>query len=298
MPSCSAVAAWFAFAVLAGGCASRAGETVEPAAPVPDASTFRFSIEYESGGVRSSAGGGTVDRGGRVGTSTLVAYTPWIAGVGAAHVTARTISTRRAFYRSTTFSHPSLRPKLAGAKPWIEGPRDPDLLHAMGIGEAVAPVDAPGTLLAWLRKVADPAAVSTEVVRGVQTTRWHARVDLRDVARLARGHTREVARGELFGYLEEGIEPMVDVDVWAGEDGVARRVRVDEGGAMTVEYFDFGAPIAVRPPAPGQAMTDAELTAIVERQCARRTAPKPPRLPSAQVCAHVGPPASTTERVE
>ena len=91
-------------------------------------------------------------------------------------------------------------------------------------------------------------------VRGVETTRYRAEVDLEK----ALSRSGSVTDREAFKRLVESVgTKTVEVDVWIDGDNRIRRVRIPyrapyktgtAGVTMTLEYFDFGAKVDVAPP--------------------------------------------------
>lgn len=152
-----------------------------------------------------------------------------------------------------------------GARPWVRID-----LGSLGKGqgdsiEALRQLRAndPRAVIHELRGVTgDAVKVGTEVVRGAETTRYRATVDLDKAAASApvevRGHLAEVARQ--LGTSE------LEMDAWLDADGLLRRLQytidlasLDDSApakgtgtgtlVATLELFDFGADVAVEAPA-------------------------------------------------
>lgn len=159
--------------------------------------------------------------------------------------------------------------------------------HA-GLGQSGLPgttggtITDPSAMLGYLRGVgADLTTIGTEVIDGVETTHVRAVVSVRD-ALDASGADRErmeqALRG-LGGGLGEAIEELsFPFDVYVDADGYVRRLTMSydfselfdvfEGlsgserrGAtpdpgmsmtMTIDFFDFGEPVSITEPAPGE----------------------------------------------
>jgi hypothetical protein len=165
-----------------------------------------------------------------------------------------------------------------GMKPWVRMSLDDVYRKQVGMsysemqGGAVDPTE----YLAYLRSVSDSVEeVGTEPVRGAQTTRYRAEVDLNEEA-------EELAPGARRKYREM-IELMgtstLPVDVWLDPEGRVRRYEMTypllvsedpadpssglrrAGGEATIvqELYDFGVPVEVASPPEKQTMDYKEL---------------------------------------
>jgi hypothetical protein len=96
------------------------------------------------------------------------------------------------------------------------------------------PALSPVLMLGLLRDASrEIARVGEEDVRGEPTVHYELTVDCQEAEIKCDGETV--------------------VDVWIAEDGLVRRVAVDEvGTSVTMEFFDFGVPGDVDPPPPEQ----------------------------------------------
>jgi hypothetical protein len=103
--------------------------------------------------------------------------------------------------------------------------------------EERAPRDPKG-LLESLKSAGHVRDVGAEDVRSTATVHYEGTLELPQVA----GTT-------------------VRFGVWLDGDGVARRIRLDEEGgeSLTIEYYEFGAPVLVTRPAPSDVISDEEL---------------------------------------
>lgn len=93
---------------------------------------------------------------------------------------------------------------------------------------------SPKRLLSMLRGASQSTErVGDEQVRGVDTVRFRLEVDCEHAE------------------LRDCAGTTAPVEVWVGDDGLVRRIAVDEGLApFTIEFFDFGTAVNVeRPPA-------------------------------------------------
>jgi hypothetical protein len=130
----------------------------------------------------------------------------------------------------------------------------------------------PKKLLAYLEKVSDGVQeVGTETIRGVETTHYSAEVDLgkavdrADVPRALRGAVDEIA----------GKVGTVPVDIWIDDDDLVRRQQMEmdfgsllpgasgatgQSGStptvtLTLDLYDFGAPVDVEAPPADQVIS-------------------------------------------
>ena len=100
--------------------------------------------------------------------------------------------------------------------------------------------DGPSRVLEQLRAVGEVEELGPEQVRGVETTRYRALVRLPGAP----------------------ADRTVPVDVWIDGDGLVRRLRAAHGepaATVTLELYDFGADVAIEPPAPQQVTALDEL---------------------------------------
>jgi hypothetical protein len=118
----------------------------------------------------------------------------------------------------------------------------------------------PRQMLDQIRAVSgDVEKIGTEKVRGVQTTEYRAEVDIRRYPDRLPAAQREQARVAVEKLVEQTGSDTYPMTLWIGDDELVRRVRIeydfdipgqdDKGSfSMTMEFFDFGAPIDVAPP--------------------------------------------------
>jgi hypothetical protein len=124
-------------------------------------------------------------------------------------------------------------------------------------------------VLKLLESAGGVTKVGSEQVRGVDTTHYSASLDLATALAQLNADDRAKAEDQLG---RVGIDPSsvtVPVDVWIGNDGLVRRVRIGvqpstgetsssataggTSGTLTVEFYDFGQPAAITVPSAGQA---------------------------------------------
>jgi hypothetical protein len=122
----------------------------------------------------------------------------------------------------------------------------------------------PAQLMQFLRGASDDIEeIGQEQVRGVETTRYRATLDLDEAAEQGAdiGELSDEMREQLKAEIERmkaqtGLETL-PVDVWIDEDNLLRRMRMElsfpvEGEQvdmeMTMDFFDFGVDVRVAPP--------------------------------------------------
>jgi len=167
--------------------------------------------------------------------------------------------------------------QVSGSKPWLRV--DLDALYGQQYGDAPVQGGASGDptcQLEYLRGVSDSVEkIGEERVRGVQTTRYEAIVDLnKEVAGLDAG-VKE-ANQELVKRLGTSKLP---VEVWIDEENRVRHYALDvsvpmpknaaspnasQGDdrlrtRMVIEYYDFGTPVDVQAPPEDQTMDGSKL---------------------------------------
>ena len=110
--------------------------------------------------------------------------------------------------------------------------------------------------------------LGSEKVRGVATTGYSLKVDLdRYADELAPAEDRAGARHDADGLRRQTGAATLDTEVWVARDRRIRRLRMrafaPSGGTTDVlmEFFDFGAPVRVRPPRGADTVDFGELAA-------------------------------------
>ena len=152
-----------------------------------------------------------------------------------------------------SFFVPSVKPWLA-----LRGERS---LDTFGLGELQ---QDPGELLALLRASSTRVMkTGTAVVRGVETTRYTATLELTKALEANAGSLgltaleREQLRRAAEELRRQAKQTTVPVGVFVGEDGLVRRLTLASGGErVTVDFWDFGADVDVEAP-PATDVTDA-----------------------------------------
>jgi hypothetical protein len=134
---------------------------------------------------------------------------------------------------------------------------------AKDIGTSVADGAA---ILKLLESAGGVTKVGNEQVRGVDTTHYSASLDLATALSQLSADDRAQAEDQLG---RVGIDPSsvkVPVDVWIDSDGLVRRVRIGvqpsggetssnapaATGTVTIEFYDFGQPVAITVPSGDQ----------------------------------------------
>jgi LppX_LprAFG lipoprotein len=152
---------------------------------------------------------------------------------------------------------------LTGTDGWISASPD-DLgqdAGALGLGGGTSD---PSQLLETLRGVADVVTEEgRETVRGVETTRYVATIDLDRALAEAPADQRERLEA-LVDELDAGL-PEVPITVWVDDDGLPRRVTMElafgstealPSTTMSLELFDYGEPVDIVVP------SEADVTPI------------------------------------
>ena len=108
----------------------------------------------------------------------------------------------------------------------------------------------PTKFLAYLETVSDDVKqVGTDSVRGVETKHYKATLDLGKTIDQAK--VPDSLREKLKGLLEQsGAQAQtIPVDVWVDNDGRVRRTTMQmQSATVTLELYDFGAPVNVEAP--------------------------------------------------
>jgi len=170
---------------------------------------------------------------------------------------------------STAYIKADIFGRLLGTdKPWIKVSTDQAGGFTGGVGGGSE--SDPAQFLTFLRSVSGSIdEVGTEDVRGAATRHLRATIDLTKLADRAPAAEREKIRKLLTSLGEGDGKGGLPVDVWIDADNRVRRIQVRTdlssaaGGSapqgsleLTIEFFDFGAPVDVTPP-PADQVIDA-----------------------------------------
>lgn len=152
---------------------------------------------------------------------------------------------------------------LGGPTGWLSLTPDDLGATADSLGLGAGSYD-PSKILESLRGVTgEPELVGTEEVRGVETTRYTATMDLADAVAEVPADRRAAVKAQ----LEQLGGAEVPVDVWIGGDGLPRRMQIDMsdtlgsvGGraVMAMEFFDYGEPVDIQVPSPDEVQSLTE----------------------------------------
>lgn len=266
-------------ALLAAACGGDTEQTspadalVEAAATTQDAGSARFSIvtSMKASAARRPAevsGEGLFDYRDRKGRMTFdISSIPGSGGALSKSGRMQVLFDGLTMYMNWPF----LSKVLPVDEPWVK-------VDLQKLGES-AGIDVgqlaqvgqtdPTQSLEYLKAAGDVEEVGSDRVRGVDTTQYHAVVDLREVAR---NGTEQVASSVERLIAATGTAE-VPADVWIDSNGLLRRMsyryRVSQGAlgassvSVTMDLFDFGVEVDVTPPPPNQ-VTD--LTKLISRQ--------------------------------
>jgi hypothetical protein len=114
----------------------------------------------------------------------------------------------------------------------------------------------PSDALRMLQAAGDIERIGTETVRGIETTRYEGKVDLRKAMAQLPPEQRKQAQALLN---EAGAKEM-DVAVWIDDQGLTRRLKqayqTKETGAitMTMEVLGYNVPVSVKAPPASQVL--------------------------------------------
>ena len=167
--------------------------------------------------------------------------------------------------------------QMPGARPWIK--MDLDEMYGQsgaGLGQMQGGAASdPTRQLEYLRGVSDSVEkVGTEKVRGVQTTRYAATLDMQKAAADMGGEARKAYED----MLRQTGTRKVPVEVWIDDENRVRRYAMNmntkvpqnangapQGGRMRMqmvaEYHDFGTAVDVQAPPPSQTMDGSQFMA-------------------------------------
>jgi hypothetical protein len=157
---------------------------------------------------------------------------------------------------------PQVAQQLGGKKQWIKVDIK-EAGRALGVDPAQFGQlggNDPRKVLDQVRAVSgEVEEVGSEKVRGADTTHYRAEVDLRKYPDRLPEKDREQARVAVEKLIDQTGSSTYPMDLWIDGEDLLRRVRisydfqvpgVDKNAefAMTMEFFDFGTPIQIKPP--------------------------------------------------
>lgn len=245
----AAAAAAVVIGIAVGGCGS-SSHTIASSGPVALAADTTAQVPgYKLDGVVSvsTAAGpattsmsGAVDRANRTGELTS---TETVAGQ---RLNFTEVFSALTFYLRAA-GIPQMK-KLTGGKPWLKFDMS-RMLGAMGLGSLPTGTD-PSQFVDYLRAVSSSTTrVGSAVVRGVDTTHYHAVIDLARYPDLVPQSQRAAAaRG--ISTLEDAVGGRsLPIDVWIGHGNLVRRISLDFAECladqrlrvgMTMDLYDYG----------------------------------------------------------
>jgi hypothetical protein len=129
----------------------------------------------------------------------------------------------------------------------------------------------PATLLGNLEASSDDVRdLGADLIDGTETRHYAGTFDLARVVP-ATDHQRAQLQDELDARAQFGDSTRMPYDAWV-QDGVIRRLtlhygtpdRTDPQLVTTVDFYDFGVPVAIDVPAPDHVITNAEVDALLQ----------------------------------
>ena len=132
-------------------------------------------------------------------------------------------------------------PEFLGADKWLKTPD----LGTSGVAPGLGQSD-PTQFLAYLETVSnDVTKVGSDTIRGVETTHYHASLDLGKA--VDRAKVPASLRADLHKLLHPTSGGTIPADVWVDGDGLARRVqlKIDVGTTFSIADFQTGGPLKI-----------------------------------------------------
>jgi hypothetical protein len=159
---------------------------------------------------------------------------------------------------------PILRQASPQLKPWLKltveqtaRARGFDLASLLQFGQG----GNPSPTFDFLRGAEDVKKLGTLRMRGVPTTHYGATIDLSRAAKAAPPRARAKVNAAVARFSAVTGEKKLPAEVWLDRRGRARRILLTEhlrfGGkrakvVQAADYYDFGTPVSVPIPAPGE----------------------------------------------
>lgn len=253
---------------LAAGCG---GATIDPVARAADATQKAGSEKVSmtatmrlAGQTIRMTGAGAFDSASRRGELGLDVVVPGRAGK--THID-------EILDRSVIYMKPpkEVTRQLPGGKAWLKL----DLQKAgseLGVNfQQLAQINQgdPSQMLQYLRASSGGVRkLGTESVRGVQTTRYEAVIDLEKVPKVAPQGERPQVRRAVDRLIQLTGVRKYPMEVWVDADDLVRRMRLalrfptlgDSSLSLTADLYGFGTPVEAKPPPADQVLDIANLT--------------------------------------
>ena len=126
----------------------------------------------------------------------------------------------------------------------------------------------PAGLLEFLTAASnDVRDAGSERIRSTATNRIEGTFDMQKVVDNSPREQRAELQ-EWLNFLAEDTPTRVPFQLWIDNDGVARRLRVEGGATVTIEYYDFGVPVDVSVPPATAIITPQDLLSEFEAHAA------------------------------
>jgi hypothetical protein len=158
----------------------------------------------------------------------------------------------------------SIFPAIKSDKKWLEFDftRD-DTLGTLFIKRLLNPAE----LVSFLRGASEAEEVGISEVRGTEAHHYRGTLSLE---RVIEQQPPEV-QAQLRADLEEAEVKELPFDVWIGDDGLARRLKMGDWNEAsqppaTMDFYDFGIPVDIEPPAADEVLTADELMKLIDGQ--------------------------------
>jgi hypothetical protein len=242
---------------------------------------MRMSIEQTmslgSQGTIPARGEGSFDNKSRRGEMTLSMDVSNLPGGGALDGGGGAVQQHMVFDGSTFYMRsPAFDAVLPSGKRWLKF----DLARAgkeIGVDFSTLMQGAnsdPTQTLQYLKAAGgDVKRVGTETVRGTSTTHYRTTVDFEKVPDGAPAGERAAMRKSIQQIIKLSGTKTVPIDVWVGDDGIARRIvssyGSNIGGERTtikqrIEMYDFGAKIDVKIPPDDETFDFSQLGELLQ----------------------------------
>jgi hypothetical protein len=150
----------------------------------------------------------------------------------------------------------ALSSRLPGDKPWVRVDLQ-QLGEKLGVnfGQFLNGANEnPGQILDLLNSTGSVTTVGPETVDGTSATHYKATIQLDQLAGKLGGSVGQVAYDEL---ISKGAPSSIPVDVWVGDDGLVRRVSIDDSLTVSgqtaslklqLDVSDYGSAVNVTAP--------------------------------------------------
>lgn len=130
---------------------------------------------------------------------------------------------------------------------------------------------SPTELLGFVRAASDVENIDTGQERGVEVTRYHARLDVERAVEELPEDERDRFRAMIEQYWPDGAKAGIPFELAIDHDGRLRKVTttIPVDARLTLEFYDYGVDVDAKPPPADEVISWSELVESLRAACER-----------------------------